>query len=343
MERNYLVTKSNKLIYGHFDLTLTQQKLIITLSSMVQPKDMEFKEYTLKIKDFMHLLGITDQSKYKEVPKITKDLMKKVLEIQEGNDILQLSWLASARYKKHEGEVVLKFAPDLKPYLLQIKEFYTSYKLSNILDLKSKYSIRLYEILKSNQYKKQKFFEISLMELKKMLGADTSAYNLYANFKNRILNPSNEELKEKTDIYFEYDEIKEGRKVVKLKFYIYLKNEIAATATFSDEDILNDNIKLVCNICENQINEKEAKIILKDANDDIGLIKEKYDIVKELDNCRNIPGAMRDAIRDNWVNKKSKKRPGGTFNNYTQRKYNAKELEKKILGQDYDEGSLYAE
>jgi plasmid replication initiation protein len=197
MERDYIVTKSNKLIYANYDLSLNQQKIIITLSSMVQPKDTEFQEYALKIKDFMQLLGITDQSKYKEIPKITKDLMKKVFEIREGNDILQLSWLASVRYKTKEGIVLLKFAPDLKPYLLQLKELYTSYKLSNVLNLKSKYSIRLYEILKSNQYKKQKSFEMKLDELKKMLSADTSAYKFMLTLRIGFLSPLMKNLKKK--------------------------------------------------------------------------------------------------------------------------------------------------
>lgn len=339
MERDYIVTKSNKLIYASYDLSSNQQKLIMALASMVQPQDTEFQEYTLKIKDFIQLLGITDQSKYKEVPLMTKDLMKKVFEIRNGNEILQLSWLASARYKIHEGVVILKFAPDLKPYLLQLKEFYTSYRLSNVLNLKSKYSIRLYEVLKSNQYKKQKCFDIELIELKRILGADTQAYVLYSNFKSRVLNKSNEELQEKTDIYFDYDEEKEGRKVTGIKFYIHTKNEIAVTLDDKTEKQSVDILKEVCDICEGKIIEREANIIYKLANKNMDLIKEKYYVVKSMTNCRNIPGAIISAIRENWTtNKKPSK-----WKDYDQRKYNMEELEKMVRGQDYDKSKLYEE
>ncbi|EPY6472502.1 replication initiation protein, partial [Clostridium sporogenes] len=83
MEKNYLVTKSNYFIMNSsYDLSLEEQKLILTLASMVQPDDEEFKTYEFKIGDFMKLLGIEDKSKYTKIPRVTKELMKKVFEIQ---------------------------------------------------------------------------------------------------------------------------------------------------------------------------------------------------------------------------------------------------------------------
>lgn len=84
MDKNYMVTKSNKLIACNYDLSLQEQKIILTLASMVQPQDTEFKEYEFKIKDFIKLLGVEGQNKYTELPKITKELKKKVFEIRIG-------------------------------------------------------------------------------------------------------------------------------------------------------------------------------------------------------------------------------------------------------------------
>lgn len=241
LQKDYLVTKSNKLISSNYDLSLQEQKIILTLASMVQPQDTEFQEYKFKIKDFIKMLGIQDQSKYKGVPQITKDLMKKVFEIREGNDIIQLAWLCGARYKTKEGTVILKFSPDLKPYMLQLREFYTSYRLNNVLSLRSKYSIRLYEILKSHEYKKQGYVEIDIEDLKQMIGANTQAYKIYNNFKNRIILKSQEELGTKTDISFDFQEIKTGRKVTSIKFIIHsnskVKDEISAAVDPQGDDI----------------------------------------------------------------------------------------------------------
>lgn len=247
MERNYIVTKSNKLITCNYDLNLQEQKIILTLASMVQPQDTEFKEYEFKIKDFMALLEIKDKSKYTEIPKTTKELMKKVFEIKEGKDTVQMSWLSSARYKTGEGTVILKFDSNLKPYLLELKELYTSYRLENILSLKSKYSIRLYEILKSNAFKQNQAIEIKVEELKLMVGAKEKSYNVYQNFKNKVIIQAQKELSEKTDIDFNFDEIKTGRKVTSLKFYIKEIKKNNFKNTHSTKENLNKSKELKFN------------------------------------------------------------------------------------------------
>ena len=153
MDKNYLVTKANTLITSSYDLSLEEQRIILTLASMVQPTDEDFKPYKFKISDFMELLGVEAKSKYSVIPKITKALMQKVLEIKQENKITQVAWLSSVEYEKGSGIVELEFSPKLKPFMLGLKEFYTSYRLKNVLELKGKYSIRMYEILKSNEFK----------------------------------------------------------------------------------------------------------------------------------------------------------------------------------------------
>ena len=278
MKKNYLVTKANTLITASYNLSLQEQKLILTLASMVQPNDEEFKEYEFKIKDFMELLGVESQTKYTEVPRITKDLMKKVFEIKEGKDIVQLSWLSSARYKVGEGLVILKFDSSLKPYLLQLKKLYTSYKLENILSLKSKYSLRLYEILKSYQFKKH--WETNLEELKKIIGAVEKSYSVYQNVKNRIIIPAQKELKEKTDISFDFEEIKTGRKVTSIKFYIYNNTNISNDETKSSIEENTKDINKVLDIMENKVSFSEAKSIYKFAHGDLDLIEKVYNYSK---------------------------------------------------------------
>lgn len=335
MDKNYVVTKSNKLITCNYDLSLQEQKIILTLASMVQPNDTEFKEYEFKIKDFIELLGIKDQSKYTELPKITRELKKKVFDIREGTDIIQVSWLGGVRYKTKEGMLILSLDKGLKPYLLQLKELYTSYKLENVLSLKSKYSIRIYEIFKSNLFKKN--IEIEIEDLRDMIGANEKTYNLYSNFKSKILIRTQEELNLKTDISFNYEEIKTGRKVTSIKFIIkqnkVSKSEIAVTATgtLKGQQTIEDinNINIVKGIIDN-INDDGAMAIFNAANGDIKKIKEKYSIISKFKKVKNLTGAMIDAIKEDWTTQESYK---NTFNNFDAREKSPRYqyLEEQIL------------
>jgi plasmid replication initiation protein len=344
MEKDYLVTKSNYFIMNsHYDLSFQEQKIILTLASMVQPEDTEFKEYKFKIKDFIELLGLKTQTKYSEVPKITKELMKKVFEIKEGKDIIQLAWLSSARYKTGEGIVILKFDSNLKPYMLQLNTVFTNYKLANILSMKSKYAPRIYEILKCNEFKKQEYIEIEIDELRKLLKIEKK-YPLYNDIKRKIIEQSQKELEKLSDISFEFEEIKTGRKVTSLKFYINTnktKNKALEEAcvteevkyTNKEEKCHTELINRVKNIFKEKITDLEAKFILNTAKSDINIIKEKYDIVSKMKRVDSVVATMIDAIRKDYQAPKGNEKVG-SFNNYEQRVYDFDELERKLLGWD---------
>lgn len=349
MDKNYLVTKSNYFIMNSsYDLSLEEQKLILTLASMVQPDDEEFKPYIFKISDFMELLGVENQAKYTEIPKITKELMKKVFEIEEDNRITQIAWLSSVTYEKGTGCVELEFSPKLKPYMLKLSSLFTQYRLANILSMKSKYSPRIYEILKCNEYKKQGYVEIEVEELRKLLKADT-IYPLYADFKRKIILQTQKELHKLSDISFEFDEIKTGRKVTRLRFYIH-KNKLAinnksivndeiaiAVSTNSDDNKLESDIKFIVNMMKDHlITPSEALKIYNSADGDLNYISKLYDYFKDR-KADNFVGLMIKMVKPGEFKEPKKVNRQTKFDNFKGRDYDYDKLEKKLLGWDKDD------
>ncbi|MED1790979.1 replication initiation protein [Brevibacillus laterosporus] len=213
---NDLVTKSNRFIEANYKLGAQEQKVILLLASKIQPSDDDFKPYTFSIKEFAKLINVKGEYLYSDLRKITLNLLSKPFEIFINDTLIQTNWLMEASYR--DGTVSLKFNSFLKPYLLQLKREFTSYRLSNIVTLKSAYSIRLYELLK--QYETIGTRSFDLATIRKVLGVE-DIYPVYANFKNRVIIPAQKELAKKTDISFEFTEEKAGRKVNKLVFKIF--------------------------------------------------------------------------------------------------------------------------
>ncbi|WP_416516421.1 replication initiation protein [Bacillus cereus] len=258
IKENNIVSKSNTLIEANSRLNLVEQKIILCLASNIEPNDKDFKTYRFPIRKFHHLLGLKGSTKYTELSKITKELLSKVIEIRVGEEVIQVSWLSSAIYNKNKGIIDMRFDPLLKPFLLELSSKFTSYKLTNIVKLKSTYAIRLYELLK--QYEDIKERTISLENLRYYLDA-IDLYTKYGNFKQRVLIPSQVELMKKTDISFEFEEIKFGRKVQKIKFTIRSRKEkrqnIINVSRISDEikspNLFEERLKLFEEKCKESV------------------------------------------------------------------------------------------
>jgi plasmid replication initiation protein len=215
---NQLVTKSNSLNEARYKLTLQEQRIILSVISMIQPSDEDFKIYRIKVNEFVNFLEINNRDAYSEIKRITKELMKKILILPKRESELHISWFSSVEYFDKRGYVELQFDPKLKPYLLNLKECFTTYRLKNVIHLRSLYSIRLYELLKQYEMIGTRRFEMD--NLREIMGITSSEYKLYGDFKRHIILASQKELQKKTDLRFKFKESKTGRKVTAIEFYI---------------------------------------------------------------------------------------------------------------------------
>ncbi|MFD1736292.1 replication initiation protein [Bacillus salitolerans] len=233
----YIVSQSNRLIETPQDLNLQERRIILTLASLIQPDDEDFRLHRIKVKDLADILGIQEKNYYRKVREIVVGLQQKMLRIATGEKELLINWLSSSEYFMGEGVVELEFSTKLRPFLVQLKNEYTPFKLRNVLRLRSEYSMRMYELLK--QYEKIHKREISYAKLRYYLCIPDDKYEQYGHFKSKVLLKAQEELKEKTDISFSFDELKRGRKVVGFNFYInsntHFIEDVANKEEFKDD------------------------------------------------------------------------------------------------------------
>jgi len=224
LDPNRKVTKSNSLVEARYRLTLNEIRLILAYISLITPKQDDFPTVRLKVREIKDLLDLGGESLYAVLLRTLEKLRSRVVKIPkpENNGFIVTGWIDRAEYNGKKGELEITLSRDLKPYLLQLREKFTSYHLRNVLKLRSVYAVRMYELLK--QYESVGKRIIDLKELKEMLGIENE-YKLYGHFKSKVLMKAQKELKEKTDIYFDFAEIKKGRKVVALEFIIRRKED----------------------------------------------------------------------------------------------------------------------
>ncbi|MBF0231922.1 MAG: RepB family plasmid replication initiator protein [Desulfamplus sp.] len=217
MDKKQLVKKSNSLIESRCDLSLNQQKLVLAVIAMISREDDDFKEYRLSISEFRELMSLEGTGGYTEIRNAAKGIKEKNLIISIGeNSELITSWFSDIELR-YKGEIGFYISSKLKPYLLQLKEYFTAYKLENVLRLNSRYSIRLYELLKSHEYKnKPKIFNMD--ELKSLLYIEPEKYSRFDNFKARVLIPSISDVNKNTDLIVTYQAKRAGRKVIGIEF-----------------------------------------------------------------------------------------------------------------------------
>lgn len=220
-ERNELIVKENHLIEGFVEMTKNEYKFILYLISKIKKDDENFRKQKVSVKEFSDVLDYKGEGLYQYMKEFEDSLIKKHIRIENSEgDRVKINWLSYIRYFNDAGTLEVAFNSDLVPYLLNLDTRFTKYLLKNIIGLNSIYSIRIYELLK--QYEKIKKRVIKLEDLKKMLGIADDQYKLYGHFKQRILLKAKEELAENedTDIYFDFEELKRGRKVTAIKFII---------------------------------------------------------------------------------------------------------------------------
>ncbi|WP_237562777.1 replication initiation protein, partial [Bacillus dakarensis] len=218
------VTKSNELIESTYKLTLQEQRILLVLASKVQVHDDILKSYRFRAKDFIEIIGNkTGTGFYSYLKETVLGLQKKVLTIRKDGKERNLNWVITSEYEDKEGYIILQFHPSLKDFFLELKEKFTSYQLENVVRLNSVYSIRFYELLK--QYEKLKKRKFSIQDLKSILGIEQTKYKQYGHFKDKVIKVAQNEISEKTDISFSFEEIKKGRKVVEILFHIENKHK----------------------------------------------------------------------------------------------------------------------
>ncbi|MEY8768772.1 replication initiation protein [Francisella philomiragia] len=275
------VVLSNKIVKGRYSFTKEEQNFIYNVISQISKDDEDFKVYKI---DYKELVSLEKTSKnYKRFILFADSLVSKTIKIRDEKAKLTLicPWFSHISHYDNNPYIEASFDPKLKPYLLKLKKEFVQAKLPTLLSFKSKYSSRLYLLLKSDfdrqkKFKQNLFVNYDVESLINRFEMPKSMLTRYSKFKEFLLVTALKEVNNKTELNIQYKELKTGRKITTIQFCISKKEK---TEQELIKEILSTQTK--SDFIPEGLSNKTIQVLL---DDELGF--EKHDIKKIFDHYR---------------------------------------------------------
>ena len=205
------IRQHNAITTARYEYSELQLDIFLYLLSMLK-RDKKDEIYEIVVKDLSTMTG--KEYKYGYLRKATEEMGSRMFEISTSKSYEQIWMFQRVKYVIGEGRIEVRFSDDIKPYLFDLKDNFTSFELYAALRLGSKYAKRIYAIC--SQWKdKRQTQTFSLNEFKKMLflldDKGNEQFERLSDFKRYVLDASVKQINQRTDLEISYTLGKRGR------------------------------------------------------------------------------------------------------------------------------------
>lgn len=230
-----LIKKANNLIESRYKFDIWETRFFLSVLAQIRRDDAELHPYRIHYKDVIKTFGLKSGDSYSLLRNAAKSLMGKSFFVKyEKNGVFrekqyhilrEIDYLKEGQegksFENHEYiDVIVE--QQMKPLLLELQKNFTAYDLRNIVKL-GVYPVRVYELLK--QYESIGKRVLRVDEMKRMFEV-TDQYRLFGDFFRWVVKPAVKEINKYTDLEItDVEKMKEGRRVVALRFVFHGKNE----------------------------------------------------------------------------------------------------------------------
>jgi plasmid replication initiation protein len=214
-----IVVKHNDLIDAAQRLSIYESRILLTCISRINSKGslLHTDKFILTVEDVAELVGIDSNSAYSELKKAVDRLAERWVYFIKPSDRVQEAksrWVSYVAYIPNEGIIELYFAPHIIPLLSDISKDFTQYKIENVLNFQSMYSLRLYELM-CRWGGKEKIVEIEWLKIHLEVG---EKHDRIDNFKKWVIENPLQEINKFSNLKVTPEYIKRGRRIVSVKF-----------------------------------------------------------------------------------------------------------------------------
>ena len=274
LPRKKIIVKDNSLIDASFNLTLVEQRImLLAIVSARETSNLTPESpIEIKVKDYMAQYSVSKATAYETIKDASDILFNRqfsYLDRYNGNDaVSKARWVNKITYVSDTGEIVLHLSSDVISLISRLESQFTKYMLDQVSGFKSKYSIRLYElVLKWLSASKTEKYEIKI--LREKLGIMENEYKQFADFNKRVLDVAVKEINKLTDIRLSFEMFKTSRSITHIQFKIFKNKEKNVNKVILSYKMSDSQISMFGDLLAN--NQEFQNHFLADAGETIQL------------------------------------------------------------------------
>lgn len=272
------------------NMTVQELRFFSIYLSKINPWDISTRAIRFSMEDFQRIMGF-GKLNIAQLKSSTDSLLSKIVHVpnESGYGYTAFQLFKRCKIDKNEDDewfIEINASDDALPLMFDFKSRYFKYELWNALRLKSSNQVRMYEILK--QYEKLGKREITVTELKALLGIATNEYSDrtgWSNFKKKVLDSCQQALQENTDICFTYERGKVGKGGKWLSIIFHISKSTKHKDQLSLDEFIDmqpENESMDYNIIYTEQDQIQLSL-----NEDIKLSAHDENIYFLLDACDN--------------------------------------------------------
>lgn len=197
---------------------MNELRIFIFMILKIKKNDSVFRDINIPC----HILhGGTQKVNYDQIRDAALKLTSKSYEVEKVSKTGKRHFesyplMAYCKYNEGEGSVLARFNDHIKPYLLDLTQNFTTAQFKQFMNINSFFSWRMYWFLK--QYEDFGYRTMEVDEIKLLLNIEDK-YERFSDFKRKVLSVCQKDLR-KTDMTFDYEVIRKGKKAEKIKFIL---------------------------------------------------------------------------------------------------------------------------
>ena len=244
-----VVTQANTLATSIQNMSLLERRILLLTLAVLRRADTELPYVRIYSADVRRAFDLGHNSLNNELNDASSKLMTRYAEFlrtRHGSNS-KISWVSEIHFTTGKDSEVgmayrdVQLHPRMAQYVLQLTGNFFRVPLAVLARFRSIYSMRLCEILTAESHAGRRAeVHFDLDDLKRVLDCDRPSYKNFSNFRQRVLEPAQQENADIGYLNFTYEVLKRGKAVVGVQFGVTLRPESAGEEGFVLEPTEDD-------------------------------------------------------------------------------------------------------